>query len=121
MMPASATARSPSPTTRISGSSVRGTPSSVVSRSPGSKRPTEEEGHLPGDPQDAHAVGPVGGQLDLEDRVVPRAPDLVDGQPDSVKPFDQRLEGDVDVHVLPQPVKGDAHRYTRPRNRTSFS
>ena len=78
-------------------------------RDGGPEPPIQQQRDLTRDAEDAHAVGTVGGQLDIENRVVAHPLDLLNGKPDAVQPLDEGLEGHVHLDVLAQPLQRDAH------------
>ena len=78
-------------------------------RARGPKPPIQQQRDLARHAEDAHAVGTVGGQFDIEDRVVAHPLDLLDRKADAVQPLDEGLEGNVHLDVLAQPLQRNAH------------
>ena len=77
---------------------------------------------LPGDPEVAERVGPVGVGLDFEDAVPPDLFRLLGDEADHGQPLEELGKGEVHLHVFVEPIQTDLHlRLNCLRNRRSFS
>jgi hypothetical protein len=77
--------------------------------------------HLAGHAVDVHAVHAVGGDVEVEDGVVPLALDAVHGQPGQGEVLREARHLRREVDELAQPADGDLHPGNCSRKRRSLS